>query len=123
VTDNAQQLKDAVCTRVDALREELLAVCRTIWEIPELGHQEHRASALLCETLQAHGLAPQRGIAGLATAFRADIAGANERPRVAVLAEYDALPGLGHGCGHNIIAASALGAALALASATAISPT
>lgn len=116
MTGDTQQLKDDACSRVEALREELIAVSRTIWENPELGHQEHRASALLCETLAAHGIAPQRGIAGLATAFRADINEGKGRPRVAILAEYDALPGLGHGCGHNIIAASALGAALALAS-------
>jgi amidohydrolase len=106
-------LKDAVCRAVDALHERIIAVSHEIWEHPELGLQEHRAATLLCDALEEQGIEVRRGIAGLETAFRADFGG--EGPVVSIMAEYDALPGVGHGCGHNIIAAGSLGAALALA--------
>jgi amidohydrolase len=109
----ASQLKDEACGRIEAARREILEVSRAIWSKPELGHQEHAASTLLISKLEAAGLKVQAPIAGMATAFRADIG--RGRPVVALMAEYDALPGVGHGCGHNIIAAATLGAALALA--------
>ncbi len=112
---DAESLKAEVCARVDAIRGDLEIAWRTIWENPELGLQEHGAVKLLCDLLARHGLEPERRIAGLETAFRADI-GPDRGPRVALFAEYDALPGIGHGCGHNIIAAGTIGAALALAS-------
>lgn len=108
----ADALKSETARTVDALRDEILAVSREIWEHPELGLQEHRAAALLCGALERHGLKVRRGIAGMPTAFRAEFGGPG--PCVSLMAEYDALPGIGHGCGHNIIAAGALGAALAL---------
>jgi amidohydrolase len=109
-----ESLRTEVRKHIDTFRGEIVAVCRAIWEHPELGFQEHRAASLLCASLEGNGVAVERGIAGLATAFKADI-GSDARPRVALIAEYDALPGIGHGCGHNVIAASALGAALGLA--------
>jgi amidohydrolase len=109
-----QALKDQACSSIDQLSEKLISVSKDIWENPELGLQEHRASALLCDVLTDSGLPPERGIAGLPTAFRADFEGSSSGPRVAILAEYDALPGMGHACGHNIIASSAIGATLAL---------
>ena len=112
-TRDAEALKDEACRLVDERRDEILAVSREIWENPELGLQEHKASALLCGKLDGHGIEVRRGIAGLETAFRADFGG--KGPVVSIMAEYDALPGVGHGCGHNIIAAGSLGAALALA--------
>ncbi|MER6944632.1 amidohydrolase [Nonomuraea sp. NPDC000554] len=91
-----------------------------LWEIslelhrnPELSHQEHRAAALLAGELESFGFSVERDVAGLATAFVGSI-GSGASPRVALLLEYDALPGLGHACGHNLIAAAGLGAALAL---------
>jgi amidohydrolase len=115
VSTTAEVLKARATSHVDAIGETIVAVCRTIWEEPELGLQEHRAAALLCDHLDRAGVTPARGIAGMATAFRADVNGHDGGPCVAILAEYDALPRIGHGCGHNIIAASALGAALAVA--------
>src|SRR5690349_7353265 len=108
----ADTLKADALARVDELSERLISVSKTIWENPELGLQEHKASALLCEVLEEAGLAPEKGIAGLPTAFRSDFGG-SAGPRIAILAEYDALPGMGHACGHNIIASSAIGSALA----------
>ena len=79
---------------------------------PEIGLNEHRSSALLADTLELQGFTVQRGIAGMATAFRAGYG--ETGPAIAILAEMDALPELGHACGHNIIGAAAVGAALAL---------
>jgi amidohydrolase len=107
------RLKKKAAAIVDSLRDELLEVSADIWSHPEIGLQETRAARLLCERLAAHGIEAHQGIAGLPTAFRADFG--SGRPRVCLMAEYDALPGVGHGCGHNIIATAALGAAIALA--------
>lgn len=111
--DDRERLKAEAIACIDSLCDEIVSVCRTIWENPELGLEEHRAAALLCESLSSHNLTVERPIAGLETAFRSDIG--SQQPRVAVIAEYDALPGVGHGCGHNVIAASGLGAMLGLA--------
>ncbi len=83
-----------------------------IHERPELGYEEHFAADLLAGSLEAHGVDVERGAYGLETSF-AGRAGAGHH--VVVCCEYDALPTVGHGCGHNVIAAAGLGAGLALA--------
>ena len=93
-----------------ALRE----VATNIHENPELRFQETKAAAWIAEAIEREGVAVERALGGLPTAFRAR-AGRPGRARVAILAEYDALPVIGHACGHNLIAAGALGAFLALA--------
>ncbi|MBI3978819.1 MAG: M20 family metallopeptidase [Chloroflexi bacterium] len=112
-------VRDEWKTRIDAavddLRELLVATSHAIHADPEILFGEQRAAARLADALERGGLAVERGVGGLPTAFRAELRGRRAGPTVAVLAEYDALPGLGHACGHNIIAASALGAGLALA--------
>lgn len=108
------QAKQRLCAEVDRLAGELLDVSHRIHARPELGFAEHHAHDLLTEVLDSHGLAVQRQAYGVDTAFEAR-AGAGDGPVVAVVCEYDALPGIGHACGHNIIAASGLGAGLALA--------
>ena len=110
--------KEILCTAVDDIAPELLAVSRDIHAHPELAFEETHAAQLLVRTARGHGLGVETGSYGLATAFEASFGaeGSSARPNVAVLAEYDALPGIGHACGHNLIATSALGAALALAS-------
>jgi len=107
-------LKRAACQAVDERREELVAVAREIHAHPELAFQEHRAAALLVRALEDAGLPVEAPAYGLETAFESRVGGGG--PTVALLAEYDALPGLGHACGHNLIATAALGAGLALAS-------
>ncbi len=107
-----ESLKQAVCESIDARSDELVRVSREIHAHPELAFEEVRAARLLCDTAGAAGLEVERGAYGLDTAFAADFGAAG--PRVALLAEYDALPGIGHACGHNLIATAALGAALAL---------
>ena len=109
------EAKRRVCDEIDRLAPELLDVSHRIHARPELGFEEHHAHDLLTGVLDDHGLAVQRRAYGVDTAFEAR-AGTGDGPLVAVVCEYDALPGIGHACGHNIIAASGLGAGLALAS-------
>jgi len=105
--------KQAARERVERAREELVALSHRIHAHPELGFEEERACAWLCELLAGAGLEVERGVGDLPTAFAAR-AGAGPL-RVVVCAEYDALPGVGHACGHNLIAAMAAGAGIALA--------
>lgn len=107
------ELKQRAVAAIDALTPVLVEVSRRIHAQPELAFHEHLAADLLCRELEQRGLAPQRGAFGMQTSFRCDIG--TEGPVVAILSEYDALPGLGHACGHNLIAAMGLGAALGLA--------
>lgn len=99
---------------VDGCEQELVALAQRIHAHPELRFEEHKASQWLGEFLSARGHRVELGIAGMATAFRARC-GSGKGPRVAILAEYDALPGVGHACGHNLIAAGAVGAFVAAA--------
>ncbi len=106
-------LKDAARERLNAARDALIALSHRIHAHPELGFEEERASGWLSEALGAAGFAVERGICGLPTAF---VARAGHGPlHIGICAEYDALPGIGHACGHNIIAATAVGAGLAAA--------
>ncbi len=100
--------------RVDAHAPRVIEVARKIHENPELRFAEHRASRWISDAASLPGVEIERGVAGLDTAFRARIG--SGRPKIAILAEYDALPDIGHACGHNLIAGGALGAFLALSS-------
>lgn len=106
-------MKSLIRGKVAELEPTLLRVSHEIHANPELGYQEHQAAALLTKLLEEHGLSVERKTAGLDTAFVAT-AGIGS-PHIAICAEYDALPKIGHACGHNIIAAAALGAGVALA--------
>lgn len=107
-------LKRLIQEAVDEQRERLYAISRWLYENPELGSEEFEAAKLLTDELEKHGFGVERGLLGMPTAFCASYKGKGASPRVAVLAEYDALPGVGHGCGHNLIAASAIGAGIAV---------
>jgi amidohydrolase len=99
--------------RLAAARDDLVALSHRIHAHPELGFEEERASTWLAEALDAAGFRVSRGVCELPTAF---VAEAGSGPlHVAICAEYDCLPGIGHACGHNVIAATAVGAALAAA--------
>lgn len=104
----------ALARAVRELRPELDAISAELHANPETAFNEVRAHALLCSFLEGRGFGVARDVADLPTAFVAT-AGSGS-PRVALIAEYDALPGLGHGCGHNLIAAGAVVAAAALRS-------
>ena len=105
--------RDAV-HKLDQLGDEIWELSLAVHGNPELGYEEHIAAGLLTTILRKHGFTIERPVAGLATAFIAVFNKGAPGPKVAFIAEYDALPGIGHGCGHNIIAAAAVGAALAL---------
>lgn len=98
-----------------ARRAEVLDVARAIHADPEISFEEHRAHDRAADLLEQAGFTVERGIADLPTAFRATLGSGSLVASLCV--EYDALPGIGHGCGHNLIAGASLGAALALADA------
>jgi amidohydrolase len=109
-----ERLKDVVRRRVGECVEELVGLSEALHGDPETAWEEHRAAARVPEPLAAAGFEVTPHYLGLDTAF---LARAGDGPvRIALCAEYDALPGLGHACGHNLIAASSVGAALGLAS-------
>jgi len=112
--DRAKEYKAAVCAYVDAIKGELVDVSRYIFENPELSFREYKAAGLLAEKLKKASFYVKLGVAGLPTAIQAIHPARSPGPKVAILAEYDALPEIGHACGHNLIAAAALGASLAL---------
>ena len=107
-----EALKARATARIDEERPALLDLSARIHAHPELCFAEHRAAGWLAEYLESRGFALEREAFGLPTAFAARRG--SGRPRVAVLCEYDALPGIGHACGHNIIAAAGAGAGVAL---------
>ncbi len=106
--------KKLIWRQVDSLSEELIAISDWMYHNPELGHQEHQAAEKLVNLLQFNGFKVEKPYAGMATAFRAEYSNGIEGPNIAIFAEYDALPGIGHGCGHNLIGTSAVGAAIAI---------
>lgn len=108
--EHTARAEAAVLARTDALLE----LSHDLHAHPELAFEEHRSAAAVADLLEDHGHEVERGIGGLDTALRAQ-AGSGDGPVVALLAEYDALPEIGHGCGHNVIAATAVGAFLAAA--------
>lgn len=104
--------KSVVADRIRGVADDLIELSHRIHAHPELGYEEFQASEWLADYLAGHGFAVERGVCDLPTAFTAT---AGTGPLVVgICAEYDCLPGIGHACGHNIIAASALGAALGL---------
>jgi amidohydrolase len=107
------EAKERLGAEVDKRAEVLLDVSHRIHAHPELNFEEHFAHELLTEVIEGDGLTVTRGARDIPTAFEAR-AGASG-PTIAVLCEYDALPGVGHACGHNVIAAAGLGAGLAAA--------
>lgn len=103
---------------IDDAREELVRIALDLHAHPELNYQEHYAAKLLSDTLERQAFVVERGVGGVETAFRATLeGGAGKGPTVALLAEYDALPDIGHGCGHNLIAMTAVAAGLGVQAA------
>ena len=113
-------LKTRVAAAVDAARAEILDLSHRIHANPEPAFEEHQAATWIADVLRGYGFEVEHPAGSLATAIRATRRGGrggdgSDGPRIGILAEYDALPGLGHGCGHNTMAASGVGAAIALA--------
>lgn len=122
--------RSAALAHVDALGREIRTMSTTLWEHAETAMLEERSAAFLADLLEREGFAVERGVAGMPTAFVAEYA-RGEGPVIGILAEYDALPGVGnapvprraprqdgvtsgHGCGHNLFGAGSVGAAIAL---------
>ncbi len=110
-------VKARVAAAVESARDEILDLSHRIHANPEPAFEEVQAAAWVAEAVARHGFAVEHPAGSLATAVRGRLTGGlgADGPRIGVLAEYDALPGLGHGCGHNTMASSGVGAALALA--------
>lgn len=113
MTSDIDAAKQRVCAEVDRLADLLIETSHSIHEHPELNYQEVFAHDLLTSVLERLGHAPTRSAYGVATAFEAGAG--RSGPEIGVLCEYDALPGIGHACGHNVIATAGLGAGLAAA--------
>jgi amidohydrolase len=109
-------VKAEIASAVEAARDEILDLSHRIHAHPEVAFEERQAAAWVAEVLARHGFAVELPAGRLETAIRGRLAGGRgtDGPRIGILAEYDALPGLGHGCGHNTMAASGVGAAIAL---------
>ncbi len=102
----------AAVARIDELTQPLLELSHTLYADPELAYEEVRSSARCADVLEAGGFEVERGAYGLPTAFAARSGGSG--PHLVICAEYDALPAIGHACGHNVIAAAGVGAGLGL---------
>lgn len=109
-----ENLNSRIVSFIDSIRPELSEVNRFIYENPETARKEHKSSQRLVETLLRYGFNVTKPVAGLDTAFSASRDSGEERPHVAFMCEYDAVPEQGHGCGHNLIAVSSLAAGLAV---------
>jgi len=110
----AKRLKEAVVAAVDSRQKELIDISLKIHDNPEVRFKEFKACKLLADYLGHNGFSVEYGVYDLETAFMATIG--SSRPKIAIMAEYDALEVVGHGCGHNIIGTAAAGAGVALAS-------
>lgn len=118
MTEKHGTLDDAkrrVAETVDRLADDLERISQQIHANPELCFKEEKAAGWLTEFLERHGATVERGVGGLPTAFRATIPGRPSGPTIAIMAEYDALPNIGHACGHNVIATAGTGAGAAIA--------
>jgi amidohydrolase len=109
------ELTDDIGTRVAAVGPELVALSHDIHAQPELRFEEHHAAAVLEAFLGSQGFSVTAGVAGMDTAFLATRVFGEGGPTVGVFCEYDALPGIGHACGHNVVAAAGAGAAVSAA--------
>jgi len=113
--NDSDETRKKIKAAITELLPELIGLQKSIHQNPELPLQERRSASLLVDFLSKEGFDVKSGLAGLETSFRADRGDLSRRPRLAFLAEYDALPGLGHACGHSIIASASVGAAAAVA--------
>ena len=112
-SQQVDQIKQNVCRDIDSRAKDLVSISHQIHEKPETNFEEHFAHKILTDYIADSKVNVTRGAFDLETAFDVRVSG-GDGPTVAVLCEYDALPGIGHACGHNIIATAGLGAGLAL---------
>ena len=108
-------LKAAASSSIDGCRDELVELSGQIWSNPELAFEEHKSHKVLTDFLEKKGFTVERSFTGVATAFRATFGSGS--PNVCVISEYDALPEIGHACGHNLIAEAGVAAGLGVKAA------
>lgn len=109
-----QKLKELIVEEVDNIKNELIEMSDFIHKNPEIGHQEVKAANLLTSALSDHGFQVTKGVAGMKTAFIGNLNFNAKKPSIGLLCEYDALIGLGHACGHNLMGPGSVGAAIVL---------
>ena len=110
------ELKRVVILEIEKCSQELNKVGEEIWNNPELGYEEYKAHVLLTDFLERKGFAVERSYLGIKTAFRATF-GDITKPNICIICEYDALPEVGHACGHNLIAEAGIAAGLGIKAA------
>lgn len=110
--NNAQ--KKQLIETVMLLEDELVKIASNIFKKPEIGFHEHYACGLLTDFLSKEGFRVEKGICGLETAFRAVWQGTSRKPAICFICEYDALPKIGHACGHHLMGTGSIGAAVAI---------
>ena len=109
--------KNVIFAEIEQRKEELFEIADQIFDHPEYDGEEYFASGLLTNYLEKNGFAVEKAVGGYETSFRAVYKNGEGGPKLGILCEYDALRGLGHGCGHHMQGPSALGAALAIKNA------
>ena len=114
----ASEIKNLIINEVEKILPELLEIKKYLYENPEVGGEEEKSSARLIEAAKAHSLTVETPILGIPYSFKSYHDSGRPGPVIGLTAEYDALPNIGHGCGHNIIATAPLGAAIALSKVT-----
>ena len=107
-------MRENIISAADSYRLRLTKLSQRIHDNPELGLEEDKAAEWLCAELRENGFDVEKGVAGMGTAFTAKYAVNQAAPKIGFIAEYDALPEIGHGCGHSLIGPAAVGAALVL---------
>ncbi|SMB81578.1 amidohydrolase [Desulfonispora thiosulfatigenes DSM 11270] len=108
------ELKDKIISEVEKNKDELINLSDYIFDNPELSFEEFKAVKVLTDKLTAHGFKVEQGVKGIETAFKATFEGKEQGPTIGILAEYDALPEIGHACGHNLIGTISIGAAISI---------
>ena len=113
----SHQVRDHVLQNAkDEISATMREVANTIYGLSEIAFEERQSAAYLADLLESAGFSVTRGYCEMPTSFRAEMCGSRPAPTVALIAEYDALPKIGHACGHNLISSCTIGAALALKS-------
>ncbi|WP_117169905.1 M20 family metallopeptidase [Paraliobacillus sediminis] len=107
-------MKNKLETNLDAFKDKLIEMSDYLYHHPELGSQEYQSMKLLVEFLQSHNFEVETGLVDRETSFKAVYDSNKPGPTIAFMSEYDALPGVGHGCGHNMIATMGVGAGVTL---------
>jgi len=109
-------MRNSIINEISNRMEELAGISKYLYENPELGNEEFKAVKLLTDYFSKNGFTVENSIYGLTTTFRASYGSHKEGPHIALFCEYDALPQIGHGCGHNLISSMSAGAAMGLKS-------